>query len=662
LKNQLLMCLCAALLLSAAGCVGKDSGGDSAVWNPTPLINTGAGHQAITAVRPSGPLLDEPEHLKPVPDSRNDPISTAALTGTWNIINVSGNTWLTNYSGSSGGSIFSFHGDGTFMKAELMQFTGSYTSYGGYYTYYNTYSAGAYQFQTQGKWRVRGGVIELYGAATSSKSGRDWNDLNAKPDGPWKPIDDWNVEFEFLDSMRLRLRDSMDGHDTNTIYGWDGENHNIPLPTHEIPPSKWPERALSAEMPAYGGAGRVRETRSREYNQDDADAPEEIYRTVYITIDRETESGAAAYLSELKHAGWYVDEEWQQARKGFYTVSVSFSSPDELDIESKRVAEGLWPAGWAEAGITPPEGAPVIDKIDISNWEKTESFSLSVEFDKVDETKAEAYLQTLTGQGYRLIDDEWTHEAYKYLRLDGLLYRVSVSAEETYGEITELYYQLRYYDDGVWPDIWRDAGLDPPVDAEIAGAIDMSDWGPDGDGWFNSSYYVEFIGIDSSGLGAYFDSLERQGFTESEDDWSETRELYNYLRIDGHMYKISVSDRQNPELAEIYYNFEYYPDGLWPAGKIPPDIFPPEGVQLLGEIEVDEEWGSLRFSCRPMSEVAVSAYMRKLQNSGWILSEWDETLAEKTVSWRGGLYECSIDFSGAEDGLGDFYVRFSKSE
>jgi hypothetical protein len=774
MKKIAVLMLSAALAISLAACGGKSDGG--AVFNPNPAVNAGNGSSAVTALRQSGPQLDEPERLKPKADGKNDPISTAALIGAWNIINVSGGTWLTNYSGSSGGNIFSFHADGTFMKAELMQFTSSYASYGAYYNYYNTYSTGAYQFQTQGKWRVKGGVIELYDAATSSKSGRDWNDLNAKPDGPWKPTPDCSYEFEFLDAMRLRLRDNSDGQDTNTIYGWDGDSHNVNLPPHEIPPVKWPERALSAEMPVYGGAGRVRETRLRGYAEDDADAPEEIYRTVYITIDREEEAGVDSYLGELKRAGWYVDEEWRQARKGFYTVDVSFSEPDELEIESTRAVEGVWPGGWAEAGIATPKNAPVVGEIDVSDWEKAENLSLSVEFDKTDEAGAEAYLQTLAGGGYILIDDGWTREVYNYLRLDGLLYRVSVSKEETYGEITEMYYYLRYYEDGIWPDIWSKAGLNPPVGAEIAGAIDLSDWGPDEDGWFNGSYYAELLGVDAAGLSAYFDSLERQGFipveneysdarevykymrvdggmykvsvadeqgeelacvsyrftyyqdgnwpdiwksaglnppeigqiagaidlsdwgpdednwfsetycveftgldpaglgnyldglerqgfAATENEWQEAREVYNCLRIDGHMYKVTVTDdQQDPELAEIGYSFEYYPDGVWPASKIPPDIIPPDGAQLLGEIEVDEDWGSFTFSCWPMDETAVRAYMRKLQSNGWTISEWDGTQSEKTVNWRGGRYECSIGLSGVTDGLGDFYVSFPKDE
>ena len=721
-------------------------------------------------------LLGVPARLNPVADKKNDPVSIAALLGTWDIISVSGHSWLTNYAGSSGGSLFIFNDDGTFTKIELMQFTSSSISYG----YYYTYPTGSYQFTTQGKYKIKGGVIEFYNAASSNKSGRDWNDMNANPDGPWSPIDDWNQEFEFLDSMRLRLRYEDGG---SIIYKWSGESHNVTLPSHEIPAVDWPSPALSAEMPKYTGTGRVRETRLQEYGEDE-NAPEDIYKTVYITIDRENENSAPEYAETLRKAGWYINNDsiWGiNARKGFYTVSIDFGEPDELKIESRREVEGKWFKDWAEAGIIPPENSPLIGQEDISDWEKNKAESLSVyqEFDKINEAAANEYLNKMTQNGYILIDDDWRREVYKYLWLDGRLYRVSIEKGETYGEITEMKYYLRYYDtgefpvswintginppqneaiaeklynienfgnisdgrfyesyyakflgvspealsayfdnlesqgftavisawsnyrevykymrvdgkmykvtvydtegselaevcyrfeyfeDGEWFAQWTDAGLNPPQGAEIAGAIDLSEWGPNEDGYSYDSYYIKFTGLSDTGLDLYFNSLEQQGFTEVEDDWSwsDARQYFAYMRIGGDMYKVTVTDEQNSEIAEIRYSFEYYKDGVWQKDKIPPDIIPPDGVQFLGEIEVyndSGEYGSFRFSCIPFDDIAAQNYKDKLKNNGWTLSEWSDMYAEKTVTWQGGTYECSISLSDISDGKGEYSVSFSK--
>ncbi|MCL2549226.1 MAG: hypothetical protein FWE76_08690, partial [Symbiobacteriaceae bacterium] len=620
--------------------------------DPTRPANTygeGAGSNL-----PLGLTLAAPAQLKAQSDSKNDPISIAALVG----------PWVSNR--SSIRTDWGFSDDGYFYKNVMITHThlnstyhAGYWSYGsyydtwtpGYYTYNTTYTY-SYLDTLIGEYRVKGGVIEFHHIVAINRTvfEDDWyyktkrsvsmTQLQSQATSA-RFNDDFSVEYEFITPSRFRMRDGSEDDD----FFWDFKDvaHNVAIPSHQIPAVAWPKDVLSPNMPQFTTKGRYRLT-SLSYKGDNQQSnPESM--TVSVVIDKtEALKEVDAYSTTLKSSGWWVEEYKLEsdttsisydARKGMYKLRLSQGRgsgtyTDTIVIESIRYPEGSWPKGWAEAGIVKPDNAPIIGIIDLSSWEITEDVTIYPEFDKIDAAAAEKFLQSLVPKGYTIDGEGYYREAWNYLRLDGRIYRVSVRVDEVYGEITKFRYTLRYYEDGVWPAQWSGVKLTPPpTNTGIAGAIDMSDWGDHESYSSSDTYYIKFLDVDDAAIAAYFKSLEQLGFTKPEYSYRE-RELYNFLWIDDELYKVTVSDNEGDELAYLTYSFRYYEKGVWPEIWLQAGLPQPSAEAIAGAIDMSE-WGDhegysstdyFRIDFLNTSESQVAAYFKQLEAAGFSRPEY----------------------------------------
>jgi len=224
----------------------------------------------------------------------DDTISQNALTGTW-------------HSGADCDYFWHFEKDGSFI----------------YYVYARTrVDAGAagtinnvYEQLMKGKFRTNGSIIECFDVQVSShfSAGTSYEYL-AADHGDMHDVankltqatlkspertDNFSLKFEFFDAMRLRLvierNNKLDNNYYDGDFVYNGNNRNVTIPTHSLPPLEWPADLLPSGTPEYGIGGRVR--RVENTNEDD----------VIIIVDKTTRDECLNYINRLLNAGWEND-------------------------------------------------------------------------------------------------------------------------------------------------------------------------------------------------------------------------------------------------------------------------------------------------------------------------------------------------------------------
>ena len=581
---------------------------------------------------------------RPSPNSPGDALSEAALVGRW----------------SNSGVKYGFSDDGYFYRSTVLShlntrsiyhsstsrtyYSGNYlvteTTPGRWeYSYYYTYT---YLNTLFGQYRVRGGVIQFDNVVSISHStfDREWHRWETRGPDDERFLrrferanfeGDFVAEFEFISPSRLRLSDKS----TDRDFFWDFEEvpRNVPIPTHVIPPVEWPAKDFSPEMPELKTKGRLRES-----------FIDEEERKAKLIIDK-TDSLAdiRAYVNTLRGASWWVEEPGTgdslnlEARKGMWRLTMksgngSNTNADTVVIESTNYPEGKWPQEWTNAGLTPPQNSIIVGVVDNKVSESDRSINEELYFDRVNDKGVENYAAKLSQDGFKIPSnayDNWKY--YKYIRVNSDLYRVEATRKGRYGEITAFQYDFRYYPDGVWPTIWRDGGLPAPEGYDtIVGEIDMKNW-DDKTQWYGSfSPNIKFLGFEQSKIDIYFSKLQSVGFTRKQLQYSDRVIYYNFLRIDGSLYRVEVEQQNNDELAEINYLFNYIEDGEWPTIWRDGGLPVPEGIETIaGAIDMKNwddkaQWyGSFSPNIKflGLDQREIDSYFNKLQTVGFLRME-----------------------------------------
>ena len=629
-----------------------------------------------------------PNGIQGRPGAAEDALSEAALVGRW---------------GNSGVK-YGFSDDGYFYRSTVLSHlntrsiyhSGTYNTYvsGNYlvrestpgwweYQYYTTYT---YLNTLFGQYRVRGRVIQFDNVVSISHSNfdREWH--NRKTRGPddenflakfQKAVFDGDTvaEFEFINPSRLRLCDKS----TDRDFFWDFEEvpRNVPIPTHVIPPVEWPARNFSPEMPELKTKGRLRES--------DVDVEE---RKTKLIIDK-TDSLAdiREYVKTLRGAAWWVEEPGTgdslnlEARKGMWRLTMksgngSNTNADTVVLEAVNYPEGKWPQEWTKAGLEPPQKSVIVGNVDNKVSESDKAINERLFFDRVNDSGVEDYAEWLNRSGYKVpqnTGDNWKY--YKYIRVNSDLYRVEVSREGRYGEITEFLYNFKYFPDGVWPAIWREGGLPVPEGYEtIVGEIEMEKWDNKAEWYGSFSRYIKFLGLEQYKIDSYFSKLQSAGFTRKEEQYSDRVTYYNYLRIDGSLYRVELEQRENDELAEISYTFNYLEDGVWPAIWREGGLPVPEGINTIaGAIDMEKwdnkaEWyGSFSRSIKflGLDKRGIDSYFSKLQTVGFLRKE--QQYSDRIIYVNhlrlgdGSLYRVEVE-QRENDEITEIYYSFNYFE
>jgi hypothetical protein len=307
---------------------------------------------------------------------------------------------------------------------------------------------------------------------------------------------------------------------------------------------------------------------------------------------------------------------------------------DTVVIESTRYPEGKWPKAWADAGLQPPQKSVIVGVVDNKVSESDRAIREKLYIDGVNHQGVEDYAAWLRQAGFQVPQNagqNWKY--YKYIRVNGDLYRVETTQEGRYGEITAFLYDFKYFPDGQWPAIWREGGLPAPEGSEtIVGAVDMENW-DNKDKWYGSfSPSIKFLGLGQPKIDGYFSKLQAAGFVRKKHEYSDRVSFYNYLRIAGGMYRVEVEQQKNDELAEIRYEFKYFPDGQWPAVWNAGGLSAPEGSEtIVGEVNMenwddkDKWYGSVSPSIKflGLDQNEIDGYFSKLQAAGFFRKKHD---------------------------------------
>ena len=383
-----------------------------------------------------------------------------------------------------------------------------------------------------GEYKVSGGVIKLTNCYISSSmafSSDYFNNINANDAlanlattqmSDFSKIDGYTAEFEFIDAslLRVRLNNEFDKYD-NDLTRADGPT-TAPLPSHRIPPAKWPSGRLSPDMPEYTG-DRIREVSS----YDDGETALE-YRYFWTTIDRTSSDEFLAYIEKLRVAGWAGQDNKMildginsvdpnsllystyttHFQKGCYNLifTVTPGGNFKFEISSKRKIEGLWPSDAFGNEFKPPAGTVLIGETWVQ--ERDGGFYSTIEMDFYPGTVS-AYIKSLKINGFA--DGYWSNDYYKWMRINGRMYKVGIqSSGPDDDRFDDIMYSLSYYPNFAWPsDI--PPGIIPPAGVELFGKYDddprpiMNDSGDFG----MFSFYV--LGMSEAEVEAYINKLEQ---------------------------------------------------------------------------------------------------------------------------------------------------------
>jgi len=130
---------------------------------------------------------------------------------------------------------------------------------------------------------------------------------------------------------------------------------------------------------------------------------------------------------------------------------------------------------------------------------------------------------------------------------------------------------------------------------------------------------------------SYTTKLKNAGF-RAVADWNgeDTDELYNYLRIDDTLYRVLIEPRENSELTEFLYRFNYCEDGEWPSQWTSAGIPAPTFTAMLGKIDMTEfddnlkSWGSSSVDVKLLGG-NLSAYAATLRSNGFAAPEFSSS-------------------------------------
>jgi len=262
-------------------------------------------------------------------------LSASALIGRW------GNS----------GVRYGFSDDGYFYKSTVLSRTNtrsiyhsSTTRYSGDYVYYTPgwteyqfYPTYTYLNTLFGRYIVKGGIIRFdsvisiphstfppkwYRRETRGTDDEEFTEMFQRGEF----VNDFTEEFEFITSTRLRLRDKT----TDKDFFWDfaEDPHNVPIPTHVIPPVVWPSEHFSPEMPRIITKGRLREfilPQSDKIKKDEDN-------TVKLIIDKtDALADIRSYVNTLRGASWWSAEPKNdatsmnlEARKGMWEADKKY--------------------------------------------------------------------------------------------------------------------------------------------------------------------------------------------------------------------------------------------------------------------------------------------------------------------------------------------------
>ena len=621
-----------------------------------------------------GELVEKPQRLK-AKASSDDGISKSALVGPWEGTRSSINTE------------YGFSDDGYFYKNVMITHThirsiyhSGYWEYGAYYDTYH-YGWTDYSFDYSytyldtliGEYRIKGGVIEFDHVVAVSRTvfEDDWYyektrsvsiEQLQKESKNASFRDDFSLEFEFINSTRVRFRDESDDIDLFWDINTEDDPHNVEIPQHEIPAVDWPSKALSLDMPDFKTKGRLREA-SLSYSGDDKNIKSE-FKTVTVVIDKTSAlSEINAYGSDLKKSGWWVEdyefgEESEylsyEARKGMFLLDISNgrgsgTSFDTIVIESTKYPEGKWIESWSAAGLEPPDGSVIVGdiKIDLPQPEQSEQSNQfedkniyeDVIFDKVDDKGVDAYMNKLVKAGFKKPQysyNDW--DMMKYIRIDGDLYLARIQLKDRMDSLTSFNYDLTYVPDGVWSDSWKNGGLPAPDGFDtIAGEIDIEKWTQNLDEYAYATESIKFLGLDDKETESYFIKLKSAGFKQVEDSWSDEVRLYNYIRIDNKLLRVEVRQMDNEDITEFSYYFDYHEDGVWSDIWQTAGLPAPDGYDtIVGEINLTEwasdindySYDSLYIKFLGLDASEPEGYLSKLKSKGFrqVKNDWDDSV------------------------------------
>jgi len=446
--------------------------------------------------------------------------------------------------------------------------------------------------------------------------------------------DDTYLSFEARKGM-FRLKIS-NGHGSGT------SADTIVIESTRYPEGRWPD--------AWSKAGLEPPAQSIIVGDIKADKNDDKNICENITFDHVDDGGIKTYRESLTRAGFKEPQstynDWELMKyirigNDLYLVTVRLDERmDDLSAfvyDLTYVPDGKWPDSWKNGGLPVPEGIETIaGAIDAEQWGKSLDEYVSayerIKFLGLDAGEKEKYLGKLQSLGFRQVENEWDDSVrfYNYLRIDGKMLRVEVSPQDN-EDIAEISYSFEHYEDGKWPGIWQDAGLPVPEGIEmIMGVLDLKQWTQSISDYGSDYERIKFLGLDSVETGKYLSRLKSLGFKQIENSWDDSIRLYNYLRIDGSLYRVEIQPEDNDELAEFSYSFEYFADGQWPSQWTSAGIPAPTFTAMPGEIDMAEFNEDLS---------NYGSYYKRVKLLGANLSDYAETLR------RNGFTEPEYSYS-----------------
>ena len=407
------------------------------------------------------------------------------------------------------------------------------------------------------------------------------------------------------------------------------------------PQGKWPQAWSSAGVEPPQKSIIIGNVQNK--TSDNRNISEKLY------FDGVDDIGVEDYAAFLRQIGFEalqeVGEKWGYMKytrlegvlyRAEIALEKRYGDITVFDYNFKYFKDDAWPAVWSEGGLTAPNGFEAITgTIDIEKWnDKSKwgsSFSSRVKFLGVDKNGIDGYFEELQSKGFvreqKQFSDRVTY--FNYLRLGGGMYRVAVEQWKN-SELADIEYTFRYFEDGEWPAAWSDGGLRAPKDiVAIVGPIDIEKWN-DKNKWSNSfTASVKFLGVEQSGIDAYFEELQTSGFMRKEDSLKRVSYV-NHLRLGGGLHRVEAKRGISSELAEVEYIFRYYEDGEWPTAWSNGGLTAPKGsVAIVGPIDIEKwndksKWGSsftasLKFLS--VGQSGIDEYFKELQTSGFVRKE-----------------------------------------
>ncbi len=163
----------------------------------------------------------------------------------------------------------------------------------------------------------------------------------------------------------------------------------------------------------------------------------------------------------------------------------------------------------------------------------------------------------------------------------------------------------------------------------------------------SKDFIIKISKTDKSALSEYLRKLKELGWNVS-----EGRESIATKGI----YELRFNWQGDNHIQMNIYTSEV---GAWPSDKLPPDIFPPENCNFVGDVELLESvpgqvW-YFNYTCDGVDEEAANAYFKKLNEAGW---SGDSQLV-KNIEWNGKKYQADIELYETDGSISTFTVNLS---